>query len=416
MYYFIEIACVISELWMIHQYLSSFARSKQKPAWLVLGMYALFGAAVTGLSLVPNASFLRLFCTFAFVLVLGCVLFDCNALHCSILSFIFCVLILVTDILTSLLLNALNIETTQLMQQGAARSVYLITDHIVLFGVMLLVQLANRKAPTRMSLRTFLPVLPSWFISALLCCLLAWQILIENTTLSFLYTLVLLGLLYTNLIIIYCTSTMQRHTEEKMSQLLAEHHYAMQQEYYEQFRAQQEETRALWHDISKYLRAFEAENQSSETLKQLQEIVQSISCVVDVNNRVVSIILNEYVSIAKEQEVALSMDVQIPVELPITAADLYILIGNTLDNSLNAVAALPPEQRKIDLHLKLHNQVLFYRVQNPFLADSNVKHHMINRYHGYGLKNVRTCVSKYNGKVQTIVEDGMYTVSAHLNC
>lgn len=209
---------------------------------------------------------------------------------------------------------------------------------------------------------------------------------------------------------------MQRHAEEKTTRLLAEHHYAMQQEYYDQFQSQQEETRALWHDICKYLRAFEAENQGGETFKQLQEMIQSISCVVDVNNRVVSVILNEYISLAKEQNVMVTMDVQIPDELPITAADLYILIGNTLDNSLNALADLPPEKRQIALQLRLHNQVLFYKVQNPFHTDNKNRHRITNRYHGYGLKNVRACVAKYNGEMQTHIENGIYTVTAHLNC
>lgn len=416
MCYFIDIACVIFSLWMVHLYMSSFVQSKRKPFWLALTLYTLFGVAITGLSFVPDASFLRLFCTFAFVSVIGVVLHECKILRSGLLSLIFCVLVLVTDILTSLLMNALHIDTTVLMQEGTPRSFYQVADHIILFGVILLVQLANRKSPSKMSWRIFLPVFPSWIISALLCCLLAWQILIDNTSLSLLYIFVLLGLLYTNLIIIYCTSTMQKHAEEKTDRLLAEHHYAMQQEYYEQFRAQQEEIYALWHDISKYLRAFEAEKQSGETLTQLQEMMKSISCVVDVNNRVVSVILNEYVSLAKELDVELTMDVQVPQELPITATDLYILIGNTLDNSLNAVAMLPPEHRKITLQLKLHNQILFYKVQNPFLAERKSKHRINNRYHGYGLKNVRACVSKYQGEMQTHIEDGIYTVTAHLNC
>ena len=145
-------------------------------------------------------------------------------------------------------------------------------------------------------------------------------------------------------------------------------------------------------------------------------MMQSISCVVDVNNRVVSVILNEYVSIAKELDAELTMDVQVPSELPITATDLYILIGNTLDNALNAVQALPLESRKIALQLKLHNQVLFYKVQNPFLADGKRAQQLNNRYHGYGLKNVRACVSKYQGEIQTHIENGVYTVTAHLNC
>lgn len=416
MYYFVEIACVISELLMIHMYLSSFLQSKRRSRWMMLTMYALCGAGVTVLSFVPDASFIRLAYTLVFVCALGRTLYDTKLLHSLIFSFIFFVLVIATDILTSLLLNALQLDSAHFMQPGPARMVYLITEHIVLFGVVVLVQLANRKTPTRLSLRVFLPVLPFWLVSALLCYLLAWQILIYNIALPSLYILVLLGLLYTNLIIIYCTSTLQRHAEEKMERALAEHHYAMQQEYYDQFRTQQEETRALWHDISKYIRAFQTEDKSGETLKQLQAAIQSISNVVDVDNRVVSIILNEYVTIARGMDIDLTLDVQVPHELPITAVDLYILLGNTLDNAINAVGMLPAEQRRINLHLKLHNQVLFYRISNPVSAASAGKRRKKNKYHGYGLNNVRVCVAKYDGEIQNVVEDGVYTLSAHLNC
>ncbi len=416
MYYFVEIACVISELWMIQEYLNSFLRSKKRPIWLTIAICALFGGGVIALSFLENASFIRLIYTFVLVFVLGYILFDSKPHHSILLSIIFCVLVLVTDILTSLLLNAMHIDSEQLMQQGAARMIYLIADHILLFGIMLLVRVANRKRPEQMFWRIILPVLPSWIISALLCYLLAWQILIQGESLPLLYIVVLLGSLYTNLIIIYCTSTMQKQAEEQMEQVLAEHHYAMQQEYYEQFRIQQEETRALWHDLSKYIRAFQSETQAGETFSQLQNIFQSIPGVVDVNNRVVSVILNEYVAAAKEMDAELTLDVQIPDELSITAADLYILIGNTLENALNAVATLPVGQRKIALQLKLHNQVLFYRIQNPFSPEAKDKFHLTNRYHGYGIKNVRACVSKYDGELQTEMEHGVYTVTAHLNC
>lgn len=416
MYFFIDIACVVVSLWMIHMYLSSFMQHKQKPLWMSLSLYVLFGVTIAGLMFIPDASFLRLLCTFIFVGLIGSVLYVSKLFQSVLLSVIFCVLILVTDILTSLLMNALHIETAVLMQAGAPRSFYQIADHIVLFGVIALVQLANKKSPVKVSWRIVLPVFPSWIISALLCCLLARQILVNNAELPWLYIVVLLGLLYTNLIIIYHTTAMQKQAEEQTDRVLAEHHYAMQQEYYDQFRLQQEETRALWHDICKYIRAFEMENKSSETLTQLQEMINSVTGVVDVNNRVVSVILNEYVSLAKDQGVMFTMDVQVPAELPITAADLYILIGNTLDNSLNALADLPAEERQVVLQLRLHNQVLFYKVQNPFNPDKIPRHRISNRYHGYGLKNVRTCVAKYQGELKTHIDGGVYTVTAHLNC
>ena len=38
-----------------------------------------------------------------------------------------------------------------------------------------------------------------------------------------------------------------------------------------------------------------------------------------------------------------------------------------------------------------------------------------NRYHGYGLKNVSHCLSRYNGKVEVSKDAGIFRVSAYLN-
>lgn len=81
-------------------------------------------------------------------------------------------------------------------------------------------------------------------------------------------------------------------------------------------------------------------------------MLDSISQVVDVNNRVVSVILNEYVQSARAFHIELELDVQIPEVLFVTAADLYVLIGNTMDNAIEACQSVPEEDRKITLKLK----------------------------------------------------------------
>ena len=193
---------------------------------------------------------------------------------------------------------------------------------------------------------------------------------------------------------------------------LAEHHYAMQQEYYEQFRSQQEETRAIWHDISKYLRAIQADADNT-SLVQMQQMLDSVTSIVDVHNRIVSVILNEYVQAAKQAEVCLEMDVQVPSELFVTAADLYVLIGNTMDNALEACLELPADQRRISLKLRVHNSILFYGIENPFAPQ--YQNRIRDRFHGYGLKNVRKCVERYGGTLEVQKDDGIFRVLAHLN-
>jgi sensor histidine kinase regulating citrate/malate metabolism len=217
----------------------------------------------------------------------------------------------------------------------------------------------------------------------------------------------------------YFINRLSEQDQERHKAELAEHHYAMQKEYYQQFHAQQEDTKALWHDISKYMRAMQAltvENNAKEAkdvLSQVQALIDSVDGVVDVNNSIVSVILNEYVVAAKELNMKLKLDVQIPSELFVTAADLYVLIGNTLDNALDACSELDETAREINLHLRLHNDILFYQLSNPYIA-SHAKRKR-NQYHGYGLKNVCKCVERYNGTLTTDDSNGIFCVTARLN-
>lgn len=412
MYYVVEIACVITEMWMIHMFLSGFFERKTTVRWILFPLYIIAGVVLTGLSLIEGMVYGRIFFTTLSSLIASMILFKARFWTGLISSIVFCTIFAVTDIITALLFQMLGVESEFLMANHTYRSFYLVVCHIIMFGLVLLVSLINRKSEQHISLKILLPVTPCWVISILLCLLLTWQCFTMQYDLHPFFIFVLLGLLYTNIMVIYYTNRIQSQEQEKKAWEIAEHHYAMQQEYYDQLRVQQEETRALWHDISKYLRASKAEA-SDNALVQLQEMLDSISCVVDVNNRVVSVILNEYVQATRTAQITFELDVQVPDVLFVTAADLYILIGNTMDNAIEACQDIPPEMRKISLKLKLHNNLLFFEMENPF--KEGYFRRVRNSYHGYGLKNVERCVGKYNGKMDISKDNGIFRISAHLN-
>lgn len=412
MYYIIEITCVITEMWMIHMFLSSFFERKDNNRYVTLLLYLIVGMIVTVLSLIEGLAFVRLLFAILSVFAISIILFKARLLSAGISSVTFCAIIAVTDIITALLFQMFGVSSEALMTNHIYRSFYLVACHIVMFGIVLLVCMMNRKTKRAMSLRILLPVTPCWVVSILLCFLLTWQCFTMQYKLHPLFVFVLLGLLYTSILVIYYTNRIHDQAQEKKAWEIAEHHYAMQQEYYDQLRIQQEETRALWHDISKYLRASKIED-SDDALVEVQKMLDSISCVVDVNNHVVSVILNEYVQAARAAAIELEMDVQVPEVLFVTAADLYVLIGNTMDNAIEACQSLPQEQRRISLKLKTHNNILFFEMSNPY-TDKHM-YRIRNNYHGYGLKNVMRCVEKYNGKTEVSKNEGVFQITAILN-
>lgn len=411
MYYIVEVACVIAEMWLIHLFLGSFFEKRDNKRLTML-LYCMIGSIVAVLSLMEWLVYARIIFAIISVFAVSVVIFRAHIFAGIISSFTFCAITAVTDIVSALLFQMFGVQSELLIADHTYRSFYLAVCHIVMFGLVILVCLINRSNKRQISWKVLLPVTPCWIISILLCFLLTWQCFVMKYTLHPLFVFVLLGLLYTSILVIHYTNQIHDQEQEKKAWEIAEHHYAMQQEYYDQLRVQQEETRALWHDISKYLKASKAEA-SDSALVQVQEMLDSITCVVDVNNRVASVILNEYVQAARASDIELDLDVQVPEVLFVTAADLYVLIGNTMDNAIEACQTLSPEKRRISLKLKTHNNILFYELSNPYAHDHLQR--IRNSYHGYGLRNVAKCVEKYNGTIDITKDEGIFLVTAYLN-
>lgn len=263
----------------------------------------------------------------------------------------------------------------------------------------------------RIAPKVLLALIPVWLVFVLLC----EEILRRRSGIGLPIIIFFadLWMLYASVHLVQVRKKMEAKISELLEAQQKSHHYALQEEYYRQLRDKQDETRALWHDLNKYLKAAKAETPDAPSLAQLENMIHCATQIVDVGNNVLNVILNEYDQSARVSGVDLRMRVQVSPVLPITPADLYILIGNTMDNALEACRELPAGQRIIDLTLRTHNNVLYYKLTNPYM--NHINHNIPDSVRGYGLPNVHRCVQKYDGNVDIWKENGFFTVSAHLN-
>lgn len=413
MYYFVDAICSIAEILFLTFLSGNFFARRENQKWKDILTYSCFGGCLTALSFFPSITLFRTIFWIVFGMIFVIIIFDTRLIPAFFVILSFVAICGLTEVAVMVLLSFFDLDNQALMVTGNARILYIIVTHLVELLLVVSVCFVKGYSSGKLTAKVLLPVYPSLVVGILFCCLLASDISNERNMNSF-YMIIAVGLLYTSITIILYTTKLQEQQDARHNLEIANHHYAMQKEYYEQLHSQQEQTRALWHDIKKYLRAVEAETTSNASLCELQEIVDSIAPVVDVSNRVVNIILSEYIQLANEAETALSLDVQIPPELPITAADLYILLGNTLDNALDACSSLPRGEKIIELQLRMHNQMLFYRISNPYSQEHI--HRKRNQFHGYGLKNVRECVKRNNGSLEISHDANLFTVASIINC
>lgn len=206
---------------------------------------------------------------------------------------------------------------------------------------------------------------------------------------------------------------------EREKRSIAEHQLKMQEIYYSNLIQSQEETRSLWHDIKKYMLAMEnlvASNKQdkavSESLK-LKDKLRRIEFLVDTGNPIIDGILNYSAEQAKMHNIDIDFDVWIPPELPFSSSDLYVIIGNTVDNAITACTHVTPNtKRNIHLTLRQNNHILLYEIENPYNTSIATPR---NHLHGYGLENVKTCVEQNNGHMIIKKNSGIFQVSIQLS-
>lgn len=153
-----------------------------------------------------------------------------------------------------------------------------------------------------------------------------------------------------------------------------------------------------------------------------QENLQSATDIItyDTGNGIVDAILMD-----KQQKVA---DKNIKIEftgaVPMTAlsaVDLCVIFGNTLDNALEACEKLPPDETKtISISSLCNSGFMFITITNPVLENVTIKGNTVEttkndrNLHGYGLYSLTRAVKKYDGDVKLKSENNTFTVEVEL--
>jgi hypothetical protein len=326
------------------------------------------------------------------------------------------VITVLAEYVTMVVMNQLSYDTELLMTFGKERAVYIAFAKLInlLCIIIAAVLLGRNRGP--MKVQQILPLIPCQLISMYIC-QMCYEISWDGNGFSGKFLLVLLGLLYINAMVIVFIQAIAAHAESLRQRELEEQNFKLQREYYMQVQKDQAETHALWHDIQKYVLAMQAAASAGSEATQrefqiLRQEFQKIGTIVDVENQELNVILNHCVQKASAAGIKVNLDVSVPPALPVSAVDLSIIIGNTVDNAIAACQSLSGADSRINIMLRKNHDMLFYEIDNPYTPSAPAKK---EKGHGYGLKNVQRCVEKYHGSFASAQTDGIYRVSICLN-
>lgn len=226
--------------------------------------------------------------------------------------------------------------------------------------------------------------------------------------------------------LVYHTVVMLINELEKSSTLAAQNHQlAIQSLQYENLNRQIAATRQARHDLRHHMAVMDGYLSSGEYDK-LREYLQGYrkslpndSIVLFCKHEASNILLLYFAQQAKEKQIDFFVSAEFPEQIGIPDNVLSVLLGNLLENALEACAAVE-KNPKISVKAKVQPDALFIQVENTY-GKEPVKdregRYLSSKHKGYGigLESVKNIAEQYGGLLEIEPKDGCFRVSVLLN-
>lgn len=128
-------------------------------------------------------------------------------------------------------------------------------------------------------------------------------------------------------------------------------------------------------------------------------------------------LLNQAYERAVKTKIQMKLRLEIPYKLNISDADLYVILGNALENALEASEKVPQEERLIELSLVYKNGDLRIGIRNRYVEEPRkdsqgtfLSSKNNSEYHGIGLYSIRETVKKYHGFMDIHTENKIFSL------
>lgn len=250
----------------------------------------------------------------------------------------------------------------------------------------------------------------------------------ENMILSLISSILILGL---NLLVFRIYEDLSEKFELQKQQSI----FQKEIDFYKNQMEEREETfsniRKIKHDMNNYLICLDNYLEQGNLGKARSYInymlmgkddIQPIDYNINTGNSVVDVLLHYKVNLIKKYHITLETHIEIPNELKIDDIDICIIVGNCLDNAIEALKELNENySKRIHIDIIYRKGALMIKIKNPFVGErkKDLKGNYIstkvdNENHGIGLYSVKKVIEKYNGLITFQEMDSEFEVQIFL--
>lgn len=197
----------------------------------------------------------------------------------------------------------------------------------------------------------------------------------------------------------------------------------MMSQHYQELLQGMEKNRHLIHDIKHHILILQQYEQDREYeklhdyLEKMNEEIQETQNPMITGNRIVDFILNQKRQKAENNGIQFRIESHTFFSQPLEDKDICVLLGNLLDNAIEAAGDVENNNPWIRIRLEKIEEMFFVEIANSF-SDKIIRSKgnflsskQDKEMHGYGLKSVKRIVMEYEGEISFREKDGQFVVS-----
>lgn len=227
----------------------------------------------------------------------------------------------------------------------------------------------------------------------------------QMTTWVIFSMLILVAVLFFHLSRQYEMEKKIAHLEKEKNELLMRDYQLLKNTYAANAR--------LFHDFHNHIEALYRYLEKDRTeeavryLKDLRSPVGAVTQPVWTGDEAVDYLVNSKIAYAVSRKIQVECNIEYPQHTNIRSVDLVAILGNLLDNSLEAVEGTEGDLRFINLTIRRINEMLIIKLENgcqaaPVMEGGELKTTKTDTdLHGWGLQSVRTAAGRYDGIIET---------------
>lgn len=230
---------------------------------------------------------------------------------------------------------------------------------------------------------------------------------------------VVFGILYMNICILYLYNNLASHLRKINQITLQNNALRAEKKYITEIKRSQEKIQSIRHDLkNRYLVVLGllAQHDVNAATNYLNQSLNSVSShrVVYSGDSVLNYLLNEKLKVAQKNHTQFNIKVFVSPNIEIENDIFAILIGNLVDNSLEATSRLSDEKRRsISLVIKQISKNLLIDISNTYDPKEKITRAK-RQYDGLGTNNVKNIVNNYHGIYKQWAQGSTYYVDVAL--